>query len=242
MKIALSIIFLMYSINGLCQSDSLSTKLATTHDSLEKLIDRIEARDDSLFTLIQNGGIIKKDMSSSKFDYDKLSSDYKAFKSKYHKLIASDKLPNILPVSNIQSESIIGFGDKLHPVFKTYKLHEGIDIPVVKGASIISTIDGKVVIAGNSFGRLGNQVIIQNNDSVKIIFYHLGEIVVKEGDIIKCGQVIGYAGNTGLSITNHVHYEIQINDIKVDPIFSVFNKTSYRELRHIYKTNIQSLD
>ena len=245
MRKAFTIFLSCISIYGFSQNDSLSLRLnrnKATIDSLKKVVNSLELKDDSLLKVILNEGSDPELSISDSYEYNKLLSDYKVFRKRYRKLIKSNILPDILPSNNIHNQSIIGFGEKIHPVYKNLTRHEGIDIPEEKGSDIISTIDGIVVSTKNSFGRQGNQLVIQNTDSIKIIFLHMGDIVVKKGETIKRGQTVGHIGSSGLSIRDHLHYEIQINDVKIDPIFSVFNKFSKQDLDYIYRINILSLD
>ena len=230
------ILFLVQSLSGFCQGSVKSDQL----DSLIHKFELLLKKDDSLLVSILENRYHPNEWET--FNYDQLLSDYMSFKTRYKSNLKSKNFPKSLPVKNIQNKVIIGFGNKMHPVFKTVKHHNGIDIPIQKGCQIRSTINGKVILAKKSYGMLGNQVIIQNAENVKIQFYHLDQICVKEGDSVTNRQIIGTAGNTGLSMGNHLHYEILIDEEPIDPVFTIFRRFSVAELEHIYNKNSMSLD
>ncbi|MEM2265654.1 MAG: peptidoglycan DD-metalloendopeptidase family protein [Candidatus Hadarchaeales archaeon] len=109
------------------------------------------------------------------------------------------------------------FGDPDY--FKTFgKEHTGIDIAVPTGKEVLSTIEGKVIIA-REYGGYGNLVVVQNGP-VAIYLGHLSELKVKEGDVVQRGQVVGLSGSTGFSTGPHIHYEVRVNGKAVDPLLA----------------------
>ncbi len=98
--------------------------------------------------------------------------------------------------------------------------HNGIDISVPVGMPIHSTMNGKVIGAGEFGGGYGNMVQIQNGPW-EVMFEHLSEVHVALGDWVAIGQVIGLSGNSGESTGPHVHYEVHYNGLPVDPLFQL---------------------
>ncbi len=117
--------------------------------------------------------------------------------------LISQDIPNILPVMGVISQSFS-------------KEHPAIDIAVDEGTPVISTMSGKVTFAGVD-KDLGKVVVIEN-DKYKTVYGHNSLLLVQTGDIVKKGDIIGLAGNTGHSSGPHVHYELYINGKVVDPV------------------------
>ena len=97
------------------------------------------------------------------------------------------------------------FGERTHPVYGTPEFHTGIDLAKSCGAPIVASGSGVVTVAGWS-GGLGNYTEI-NSGSLSTGYGHQSKIVVKVGQQVKQGQVIGYVGSTGVSTGCHVHFQ-----------------------------------
>ncbi|WCK01093.1 M23 family metallopeptidase [Agrobacterium tumefaciens] len=109
------------------------------------------------------------------------------------------------------------FGNRMDPFLGRPALHTGIDFRAETGADVKSTGAGKVTVAENS-GGYGNMVEIDHGQGVSTRFGHLSAILVRPGDRVEAGDVIGRAGSTGRSTGPHVHYEVRRNDTPVDPM------------------------
>lgn len=109
------------------------------------------------------------------------------------------------------------FGNRRDPFFGGLAMHAGIDFRSPVGGEIHATGAGKVVTAGPS-GGYGNMVEIDHGLGFSTRFGHMSKIVVKVGDEINPGDVIGYSGNTGRSTGPHIHYEVRRNGEAVDPM------------------------
>jgi murein DD-endopeptidase MepM/ murein hydrolase activator NlpD len=102
--------------------------------------------------------------------------------------------------------------------------HTGIDLAVPPGTPVFAAADGIVVLArpmADSGGQLvgyGNYVIIQHDAGLKTLYGHLLAIGVKEGDVVKRGQLVGLVGSTGNSTGPHTHFEVRIENSPVDPM------------------------
>jgi murein DD-endopeptidase MepM/ murein hydrolase activator NlpD len=97
------------------------------------------------------------------------------------------------------------------------QLHAGIDLAAPEGLPYKSIHAGKVIQAGY-YGGYGYAVTVQNDDGTEVIYAHSRRVLVKVGDKVKAGQVIGQVGNTGNSYGTHLHLEIHVNGQPVDPI------------------------
>lgn len=122
-------------------------------------------------------------------------------------------LPQGLPV---EGTITFGFHD---PEYKRRigRVHNGIDIAAPTGTPVFSTISGEVVIAGWNNQGYGRVVAI-GNGNVKIVLAHNSKMLVKVGDHVEAGQQVAEVGSTGRSTAPHVHYEVRVNNVCVDPL------------------------
>lgn len=111
------------------------------------------------------------------------------------------------------------FGYRIHPIFKTRKLHTGVDLAAPAGTPIYAGGDGVITWYKWQSGY-GNKVEIRHVNGYETAYGHMSRYAdgLKEGDVVRQGQLIGYVGTTGQSTGNHVHYEIKINGNLVDAL------------------------
>lgn len=109
------------------------------------------------------------------------------------------------------------FGNRMHPVLKENRFHRGVDISSVKGAAVNSGVKGIVTYAGVK-GNYGNMIEVRRNDGLKVRYAHLSKIEVRVGQTVQEGDKIGEVGSTGMATGPHLHYEVLIEDIPVDPM------------------------
>jgi murein DD-endopeptidase MepM/ murein hydrolase activator NlpD len=114
------------------------------------------------------------------------------------------------------------FGYRKSPFTGRREFHKGYDIANRKGTPIIATADGVVSYAGPK-GLLGNMVMIDHGHGMVTRFGHTYKIVVKRGQTVKRGDTIALMGNTGRSTGPHVHYEVHLNGIPVNPEKYILN-------------------
>ena len=100
--------------------------------------------------------------------------------------------------------------------------HEGIDIPMPGGTPIRAARNGVVIRTGNNstigFRGYGNFVMVDHGGNVRTFYAHCSRVAVVEGQRVMQGQVIAYVGSTGRSTANHLHFEVRINNAKVNPV------------------------
>lgn len=113
-----------------------------------------------------------------------------------------------------------GYGYRTHPITKKLNFHNGIDIPAPKNTSVLASDDGIVIFAGYKNGY-GNVVEIEHFDNKKTLYAHNNSIVANIGQVVKKGQVIAKVGSTGNSTGNHVHFEVKINDKRINPLYGI---------------------
>ena len=115
-----------------------------------------------------------------------------------------------------------GFGMRSSPYTGLPAMHEGLDIANHYGQTIISPAAGIVSFAGARPGY-GKLITIDHGYGLQTQYGHISKFYVKEGDRVKRGQRISAIGNTGRSTGPHVHYEVRVNGIPVDPYFYILN-------------------
>lgn len=121
--------------------------------------------------------------------------------------------PSIMPTKGTITSR---FGYRKSPFSGRSELHKGIDIANKKGTQIVATADGIVVFAG-ARGLFGRILTIDHGHGIITHYAHLDEILKEEGDNVKRGDVIAKMGNTGRSTGPHLHYEVRLNGIPVNP-------------------------
>ena len=150
------------------------------------------------------------------------------------KLLAAT--PAIQPVSNADLKRIAsGFGYRIDPVYKTVKLHPGLDFAAPAGTPIYATANGTVEFAGNRGDGYGNNVIINHGYGYKTLFGHMFRIKARAGQRVNRGEVIGWVGSTGKSTGPHCHYEVIKNGNKIDPIYFFYNDLTPEQFDRLLK-------
>lgn len=151
---------------------------------------------------------------------------------KKEKLYAS--IPAIQPIANKELIALAsGFGMRIHPVYKVKKMHTGIDFAASIGTPIYATADGTVTKVEVRFSGYGKMVEIDHGFGYRTRYAHMHDFAVKKGQQVKRGDLIGYVGNTGLSTAPHLHYEVFINEKRVDPVHYFFNDLTAAEYEKI---------
>lgn len=130
----------------------------------------------------------------------------------------------------LEKEKIIkmssGFGMRRNPLGMGGKIHTGMDFIAKKGTPVEAVRSGLVITAKELNKGYGNYVIIQHSDSTQALYAHLDKINVTLNDSISGGQLIGTVGNSGSSISPHLHFEIinkgkKVNPISMDSVFKL---------------------
>lgn len=113
------------------------------------------------------------------------------------------------------------YGERIHPITKERKSHNGVDIAVPVGTHVYSAINGTVILAAYSESA-GNWVKVQNEDGWTVVMMHMDSLTVSAGQEVKRGDHLGYSGNTGRSTGPHLHLEVRNpSDQPINPIFII---------------------
>lgn len=155
-------------------------------------------------------------------------------------------IPAIMPISNKDLTRVASsFGMRIHPFYKVLKMHTGMDFTAPTGTEIYSTGDGVVKKIEYAQRGYGYNVVIDHGFGYETLYAHMSQIIMRPGQKVKRGTVIGYVGNTGTSVAPHLHYEVIRNGNQVNPINYYFNDLSpeqYDKLVEIASQPTQSFD
>lgn len=134
-----------------------------------------------------------------------------------HSLLSST--PSISPVRGLYTS---GFGYRISPFTGTRSLHTGIDLSAPIGTPVKSPADGVVSKVENDPGY-GKVLVISHGYGFSTLYGHNSKILVKVGQKVKRGEVISEVGNTGRSTGAHLHYEVRVNGVEVNPVKYILN-------------------
>jgi murein DD-endopeptidase MepM/ murein hydrolase activator NlpD len=146
----------------------------------------------------------------ARFEVDKFDEVLEGLSEKKRKL---DHMPTIMPTEGWLSR---GFGMKPNPFTGTSQMHRGLDLANHRGTKVIATGDGKIKSARRN-GGMGKMVEINHGFGYVTRYGHLDKIMVKPGQKVKRGDVIGLMGSTGYSTGPHLHYEVVKNGKSQNP-------------------------
>lgn len=132
---------------------------------------------------------------------------------------ALSALPSIWPIEGFVSSS---FGGRSSPFSGRGEFHKGLDITGRIGTPIQATARGTVSFA-NMDGGYGNSVEIDHGGGIVTKYAHMQRYIVKEGQWVQRGDIIGYIGMTGRTTGAHVHYEVRLNGVPVNPMRYILN-------------------
>ena len=155
-------------------------------------------------------------------------------------------LPAIIPISNKDlTRTASGYGWRIHPLYKISKFHYGMDFTAPLGTDIYATGNGTVVGVLTAQRGLGKHIILDHGFGYSTIYAHLSNFNVRVGQKVQRGDIIGFVGSTGTSVANHLHYEIKLNGVNVDPVNYYFEDLSaedYEKMIEIASKTGQSFD
>ncbi len=121
------------------------------------------------------------------------------------------------------------FGYRTHPITRKRELHRGTDLKAKMKTPVYATADGVVEFAGShntkGYGRL---IILDHAYGFRTLFGHLSRIAVRNGQVVKKGDLIGYTGNSGISNGPHLHYEVRFIQRSLNPYWFIkWNMKNY---------------
>ena len=127
--------------------------------------------------------------------------------------VRANAAPNLWPV---QGQVTGSFGERIDPFNGEGAFHSGVDIGTSYGTPIIAPADGIVTLT-DTLGGYGKAIMIEHGNGISTRYGHLSGFAVTAGQRVHRGDVIGYVGESGRSTGPHLHYEVRINDVPVNP-------------------------
>lgn len=119
------------------------------------------------------------------------------------------------------------YGMRRHPIFKTVKMHRGIDVASGEGVPIAAADSGEVIYAGwwgSQHTGYGRVVIVAHGGGLTTVYAHQSRIRVKEGDTVEKGETVGYVGSTGYTTGPHLHFEVRRSGKTQNPLAFLPNR------------------
>lgn len=201
--------------------------------------------------LEQSKGRMLKDLSEQtellEAKIAQLDNTYSTFQSKLDSLGSmSNNIPSIQPVINHQLTLLTaGYGMLMHPFYRALQSHQGIDYTIPEGESIFATADGVVKDVLGKTSTSGITVVIDHGNGYTTSYSHLQKAKVKRRQRIRRGDIIAISGNSGLSLSPHLHYEVRYEGMRVDPVHYFFMELTpdeYQKILRISQSGMQSFD
>lgn len=128
---------------------------------------------------------------------------------------ATVSIPSRMPVDGAALTS--GYGMRTHPVLGGRRQHKGVDLAMPMGTPVYATADG-VISKAERFSSYGLFISIEHGGNIQTRYGHLSRLNVEAGQVVHKGDLIGYVGSTGRSTGPHLHYEVRIAGVAVNPV------------------------
>lgn len=209
----------LYNLEAIIRSTGLNI------NELEKKVVQLEPRKTSSKEEPQ-GGPFNPVEDSFLEDYD-----HGLYKDLKRMSILSDVIEHLpLGVPMAQYKQTSGFGVRIDPFRHRFARHEGLDFSGPYGSRIMATSDGVVKKAERS-GAYGNMVEVQHPMGVSTVYGHMQRILVKPGQRVKQGDVLGIQGSTGRSTGPHLHYEVRYYGNPLNPQPFLKAGTNVRQIK-----------
>ena len=149
-------------------------------------------------------------------------------------------IPAIQPVANKDLKRMAsGYGMRIHPIYKTRRMHWGMDFSAPQGSKIYATGDGIIKSAKKSRKGFGNHIIISHGFGYETLYAHMSNFNVRRGQKVKRGDLIGLVGSTGSSTAPHLHYEVKKDNKKLNPVYFYHNDLTPEEYERMLKLSSQ---
>lgn len=138
-----------------------------------------------------------------------------------------NKSPQLV-VKEKKSEDYFDFSTMLIPIthkaplgsrygIRDHRLHRGVDVSIIRDEPVVAAFPGTVVVSKYNQGGYGHYVMVEHENGLSTLYGHLSERLVKVGEKVYPGDIVGLAGNTGKSSGAHLHFEIRYGEINIDP-------------------------
>ncbi|MDE6648642.1 MAG: M23 family metallopeptidase [Muribaculaceae bacterium] len=131
------------------------------------------------------------------------------------------RIPSVLPINIKDYTMSSGYGYRRDPIYGTAKFHEGLDFAAATGTPVFATADAVVEVAERK-DSYGNCIDLNHGYNYMTRYAHLSQILVKQGQHVKRGEMIGKVGSTGKSTGSHLHYEVRFKGEPQNPVHYYF--------------------
>lgn len=206
-------------------------------------------RYDNLYGYVSSNMVVgarrKLDRISSELYHQSLSYD-ELFEMARNKSDMLSHIPAIFPLKEVEIKYVSSFfGNRPDPIYKVTKFHGGMDFSAPIGTEVYATGDGVVEEVDRSLWGYGNLVSINHGYGYVTRYAHLQSFIVRKGQKVKRGQLIGFVGNSGKTTGVHLHYEVRKNNVPINPINFFFNDLTPAQYEQILEQSTlptQTLD
>ena len=210
--------------------DAAEVTMAEKRAEADKLLAELVARGEEFEALIDESEDLQSDLMKqiAQKEKDLKAQEYKEWLATYvptTRPSGTDTTPSTQAPSSsgwvkpLRSYTITSpFGMRVHPISGVYKMHEGVDLSAPQGTPIYAAKSGKVTTTSFQAGGAGYYVSINHGDGFSSVYMHMTHYIVKPGNYVNAGQVIGYVGSTGGSTGPHLHFGISYNGKYVNPL------------------------
>jgi murein DD-endopeptidase MepM/ murein hydrolase activator NlpD len=220
------------------EADGLRQQAQGSRDAAQAARDEVADRQAALLSERDRYGEAQADAFIAAAGQQKLISDVQAQKGDYQLRLAvlqgtSDSITGLLqgrqqgqtlpPVTvglfarPVPGGITSGYGPRLHPIFGEVRQHNGLDMGGGMGQPIAAAGDG-IVISADSRGGYGNAVVVDHGNALGTVYAHMSSFSVNPGDVVRRGDVLGGVGSTGFSTGPHLHWEVRVFGVPVDPV------------------------
>lgn len=143
--------------------------------------------------------------------------------------------PAMMPIDNRQLTRFNSiFGLRLHPIYKEWRNHNGLDLTAPQGTPVYATGDG-IITTTEWRGGYGNAIFLNHGFGFETRYGHLSRFNSSAGQHVKRGDLIGFVGSTGASTTPHLHYEVLYQGKYVNPVNFMYRDLKQKEYNKIIK-------
>ena len=210
--------------------DATEITLAERRAEADKLLADLVARGEEFEALIDESEELQSDLMKqiAQKEKDLKAQEYKEWLATYvptTRPSGTDTTPSTQAPSSsgwikpLKSYTLTSpFGMRMHPIKNKWLMHEGVDMSAPQGTPIYAAKSGKVTTTSFQAGGAGYYVSINHGDGFSSIYMHMTHYIVRPGDYVNAGQVIGYVGSTGGSTGPHLHFGIAYNGSYVNPM------------------------
>lgn len=193
--------------------ESLEEKQTQTYEILQELVSKGEAYESLLHESEKKQEDLMEELAQKESEYEE---SLKPATGNPGAIETPDAGIWLVPVPYYTLTS--PFGNRFHPILNIWRMHNGVDLACAAETPIYASRSGVVTVASYQADGAGNYVQLDHGDGYRSIYMHMTRYIVKPGQTVTAGEVIGYVGSTGLSKGNHLHFGISYNGTYVNPM------------------------